>query len=243
MTSSYRPDTDYAKGLAIAMIESICILLIFLMFFPKVRDMISKELVIPEEKPATLTIDPSRTLPDTPPPADARQQQPQFMQTTAAQESPDTPKDPKFFSALNTVAASSSPGAKPTNDPNQAGEKTPALGFANSHQSAASDGSNNPQRQTQQQQQQSSRQQQAQPAQNPQQQQRQNQQQPPKPQESTRTPDKAQNQPTASPNQIKPLEKAPENPPPDIKQSRTHCNAETLHPGADEHRTRKWLNP
>ncbi len=225
MIQIYRADTEYAKRLAIAFVESFVILFLFLLFFPKIRDVVSKDLVIPPEQPATLTIDLSRTTPEIPPPNEARLQQPQFMSTNPAQESPEAPKDPKFFSALNTVAASTSPGQQNNNNPNQEGEKTPALGFANQRQSAALNGSGIPQQAQQPtppaQQTPAQQQQKASPAQPQTQSQQKAAPQPDAAQKENpqKNPVKAQENKNASPNQIKSTEAPPRNPPADIKQA------------------------
>jgi|GEM_PF-3219283 len=236
----YRPDTEYAKRLALAFIESFLIILLFFLLFPMLRKMTASHIQPIQTTPAVLTIDTTRTAPQMPvqkPPM--MQKQPEFMPTDPAQASKVAPKDPKFFSAENTIAASSSQGKEDNTNPNQEGAKVPGLGFVNQKQSAALEGSGgppqkaqpaqpqqpSPQQQSQQQAKEQSQQQQAKPDQQtpPQPQPKpvetQPQQQTQQPPAQEKQPEKTQDQQTASPSQVKPLDTPPKNPTPDVKQT------------------------
>lgn len=221
MLQTYREDNQYFKGILIAFAESFAIIFLFMLFLPQITKVLTAPIQPIEDQTPTLTI--VRTPPDKPPalPDAQAQLQQQFMQTVDAQKSDTPPPDPKFFSAQNTRAASSSAGALPTDDPNQKGNDRRALGFNDSPQSAAAQGSAAPPQQ----------QQKAQPQSTPrqsEQKQQQNQAQEKQQQEELKAPEKQKTEPskneqtlkqekTASPQQTKPIDPVEKNPPPDIK--------------------------
>lgn len=85
-------------------------------------------LPVPEESPVELTL--------IAPPEPPRAQKPAYVETTAAQEVSEAPKDAVFESDKNTRAAAEQPASGSAPLPSQNGEESPAINFENKEYAA-----------------------------------------------------------------------------------------------------------